>query len=121
VIESPGTLDGFLRAPVSSCISLQIAKYHLFMSKLTQLLIPYFEKERKKTHQETNFIFYSAVNHIILITKYYIYLSKINQSKPIFKNLLLAIKHKIKIETFSSTKTEFTEKWGEDIPDFFRL
>jgi hypothetical protein len=32
-----------------------------------------------------------AVNHIILITKYYIYLSKITQLKPIFKNLLLAI------------------------------
>jgi hypothetical protein len=45
-----------------------------------------------------------AMNHIILITKYYIYLSKINQSKSIFKNLLLAIKHKIKIEKFSSTK-----------------
>jgi hypothetical protein len=29
--------------------------------------------------------------------------------------------HKIKIGKFSLKTPEFTEKWGEDIPNFFRL
>jgi hypothetical protein len=47
------------------------------------------------------------IEHIKLITKYYIYLSRLDETKPNFRNLLLAIKHKIKIEKYSTNNTDF--------------
>jgi hypothetical protein len=60
-------------------------------------------------------------HNIKLITKYYIYLSRLNETKPNFRNILLAIKHKIKIEKYSTNNTDFRQKWGEKIVAFLRL
>jgi hypothetical protein len=53
------------------------------------------------------------IEHIKLITKYYIYLSRFHKTKPNFRNLLLAIKHKIKIEKYSTVNRDISGKSEE--------
>ena len=63
----------------------------------------------------------SSVTHIKMITKNYIYLSKINGNIPSFNQLLQVIKYKISIEKIYMTNTVYNQKWENNIQIFFRL
>ena len=63
----------------------------------------------------------NSIEHIKLITKEYLYRSKLQNRKPVFKELIYIIKMKISIEKHHLNNDTFTKKWGEQIIRFFNL
>ena len=55
------------------------------------------------------------ISHLFLITKQYLYKSKLNNSQPNFNGLLQIIIYKIKLEKLFSNEKLFRKKWAPDI------
>lgn len=61
------------------------------------------------------------IEHIILMTKEYIYSSKLSGNEPNIEPLLQMIKYKIKLEKQYMNRQKFNMKWGNEILSYFSL
>ena len=56
-----------------------------------------------------------GLEHIKLITKYFLYRCKLNEEIPTFPQLLLSIKFEIRLEKFYSSRDKYNKKWDSEI------
>ena len=81
---------------------------NIWLALCQHMNIPFFTMKETLLGKQTG----SAIEHIKLITKNYIFRTKLDNNLPNFQFLKQIIKSKVKIERNCSSRQQFIKKWG---------